>query len=31
MAAGYPEDDTPTQVDWSSPRRPNDDNYTAGG
>ncbi len=31
MAAGYPEDDTPTQVDWSSSRRPNDDNYTAGG
>jgi hypothetical protein len=30
MAAGYPEDDTPTQVDWPY-RRPNEDNYTAGG
>jgi hypothetical protein len=31
MAASYAEDDTPTQVDWSTYRRPKDDNYTAGG
>lgn len=31
MAASYSEDDTPTQVDWSTYRRPKDDNYTAGG
>ena len=31
MAASYSEDDTPTQVDWSSYRHPKDDNYTAGG
>ena len=31
QAAGYGENDSPTQVDWSSYRRPTDDNYTAGG